>query len=62
VSTRVSKTWASRNGTIVNGERIEKPRELKDGDEIIIGGAKLLFQISRATRSTATAPAGGTSA
>ena len=46
----------SRNGTIVGGERIEHPRDLNDGDEIIIGGAKLLFQISRATRSTATAP------
>ena len=46
----------SRNGTIVNGQRIDQPRELNDGDEIVIGGAKLVFQISRATRSTATAP------
>jgi DNA-binding winged helix-turn-helix (wHTH) protein len=47
----------SRNGTIVGGERIQRPRDLNDGDQIIVGGAKLLFQISRATRSTATAPA-----
>jgi DNA-binding winged helix-turn-helix (wHTH) protein len=46
----------SRNGTIVNGQRIQQPRELNDGDEIVIGGAKLVFQISRATRSTATVP------
>ena len=52
----------SRNGTIVGGERIERPRDLNDGDEIVVGGAKLLFQISRATRSTATAPAGSSPA
>ena len=50
----------SRNGTIVSGERIQRPRDLNDGDEIVVGGAKLLFQVSRATRSTATAPAGAT--
>jgi DNA-binding winged helix-turn-helix (wHTH) protein len=50
----------SRNGTIVGGERIDRPRDLIDGDEIIVGGAKLLFQISRATRSTATTPHGAT--
>jgi len=33
----------SRNGTLVNGEKIAGPRELKDGDEIEIGGTKLKF-------------------
>ncbi len=46
----------SMNGTLVRGERIERPCDLRDGDEIVIGGLPLSFQISRATRSTATAP------
>ncbi len=50
----------SRNGTIVSGARIEGARELNDGDEIVVGNIALVFQISRATRSTATAPAGKT--
>jgi len=33
----------SRNGTLVNGEKIAGNRELKDGDEIEIGGTKLKF-------------------
>jgi DNA-binding winged helix-turn-helix (wHTH) protein len=48
----------SRNGTLVRGERIEGPCELQNGDEVVIGNVALMFQISRATRSTATAPAG----
>ncbi len=47
----------SRNGTLVRGERIDRPCDLRDGDEILIGGVALLFRVSRATRTTATAPA-----
>src|SRR5205085_7546304 len=47
----------SRNGTLVRGRRIERPFDLQDGDEIQIGSVVLVFLISRATRSSATAPA-----
>ena len=46
----------SMNGTLVRGERIERPCDLRDGDEIMIGGLPLSFKISRGTKSTATAP------
>jgi len=45
----------SRNGTIVQGERIDRPRDLNDGDEIVLGNVSLLFQISRGTASSVTA-------
>jgi pSer/pThr/pTyr-binding forkhead associated (FHA) protein len=34
----------SRNGTVVNGERITAPRELRDGDRIVIGNR--MFRVS----------------
>jgi pSer/pThr/pTyr-binding forkhead associated (FHA) protein len=36
----------SRNGTIVNGERIDKPVHLKSGDELAIGPLRFLVTIS----------------
>ena len=36
----------SRNGTIVNGERIDKPVPLKSGDELAIGPLRFLVTIS----------------
>ena len=46
----------SMNGTLVRGERIEGPCDLRDGDEILIGEVPLVFHISRGTKSTATVP------
>jgi pSer/pThr/pTyr-binding forkhead associated (FHA) protein len=34
----------SRNGTLVNGERILGPRALHHGDEILVGGTRLVFR------------------
>jgi DNA-binding winged helix-turn-helix (wHTH) protein len=45
----------SKNGTTVRGERIEGEVALRDGDEIVIGPAELLFRGS-ADGSTETAP------
>ena len=34
---------ASKNGVLVNGQQIEGARMLKDGDEVQVGGVKLIF-------------------
>lgn len=47
----VKRTWSgftvqdlgSKNGVLLNGRKIEQPENLQDGDEIQIGGLKLLF-------------------
>lgn len=31
----------SRNGTALNGERLDRPRRLRDGDTLTVGGARL---------------------
>ena len=43
---------SSRNGTFLNGERVDRDRPLAAGDEIRIGGTRLVF---RAERSAADA-------
>ena len=43
---------SSRNGTFLNGERVDRDRPLAGGDEIRIGGTRLVF---RAERSAADA-------
>lgn len=45
----------SKNGTLLNGELVEKPALLGDGDEIQIGRAKMTFHVLRQTGSTLTA-------
>jgi len=42
----------SRNGTYVQGERVEAPRALANGDTIKIGAAKLVFRCFRGLGST----------
>jgi DNA-binding winged helix-turn-helix (wHTH) protein len=42
----------SRNGTLVNGERINSPRSLSNGDRIKIGAASLVFRCSRRLGTT----------
>ena len=46
IEDEVSIRDASTNGTFVNGERIKPYREhlLKDGDEILVGETRLLFE------------------
>ena len=39
----VIEDLGSSNGTFVNGERVEDPRRLRDGDEIQVGGALIAF-------------------
>jgi predicted component of type VI protein secretion system len=39
----------SRNGTWVNGQRIEKPEGLYVGDAVEVGGTKLVVQVSAVT-------------
>ena len=43
----------SKNGTCLNGRRIESPVELSDGDEIRLGSAPLIFR-SKPAKSTET--------
>lgn len=40
----VVRDQSSRNGTIVNGERIGADRPLRDGDEVRIGATRLVFR------------------
>jgi hypothetical protein len=42
----------SKNGTLVNGERISSPRQLSNGDRIKIGAASLIFRCSRKLGTT----------
>ncbi|MGB2952781.1 MAG: FHA domain-containing protein, partial [Gaiellaceae bacterium] len=37
----------SANGTFVNGQRIDRPRRLVDGDLIRLGRTSLQFEVSR---------------
>jgi len=48
----VIEDLGSRNGTLVNGERISSPRELSNGDGIKIGAASLVFRCSRRLGTT----------
>jgi DNA-binding winged helix-turn-helix (wHTH) protein len=44
----------SKNGTRRNGERLQEPAALADGDEIGIGPATLVFRLGRSLESTLT--------
>jgi predicted component of type VI protein secretion system len=46
----------SRNGTLLNGERLERPRRLRDGDTLIVGGHRLEVAIGPATPVGRTVP------
>jgi DNA-binding winged helix-turn-helix (wHTH) protein len=48
----------SKNGTLHNGERLQAPVRLSDGDRIQVGRASLVFRESSSTRSTQTARTG----
>ena len=47
---------ASKNGTYVNGNRIEAVAVLTDGDEVVLGAAVMTFRAFPAATSTKTLP------
>jgi predicted component of type VI protein secretion system len=47
----------SRNGTVLNGEPLERPRRLRDGDTLIVGGHRLEVSDPIPGRAGATVPA-----
>jgi pSer/pThr/pTyr-binding forkhead associated (FHA) protein len=64
---RIGEDWTvvddglSRNGTYVNGERVNGRRRLRDGDRIVFGETPVLFRAPQdVTDSTAAIKIGGT--
>jgi predicted component of type VI protein secretion system len=47
----------SRNGTALNGEPLDRPRRLRDGDALIVGGQRLEVSDAMPGRGGATVPA-----
>ena len=47
---------ASKNGTFVNGERIQKRTPLRDGDQIVFGRTRAVVRMIDAAAPTMTAP------
>jgi len=45
---------ASKNGTFLRGQRVDAPTPLADGDEVVVGSARLIFRTAVA-QSTKTA-------
>jgi predicted component of type VI protein secretion system len=52
----------SSNGTAINGEPLERPRRLRDGDTLIVGGQRLEISLAEAPSGGETVPARGPSA
>jgi predicted component of type VI protein secretion system len=48
----------SRNGTALNGEPLERPRRLADGDALIVGGHRLEVKTGSVTPVGETVPSG----
>ena len=46
----------SRNGTALNGEPLDRPRRLRNGDTLIVGGHRLEVSLGPATPVGATVP------
>jgi predicted component of type VI protein secretion system len=46
----------SRNGTALNGEPLDRPRRLRNGDTLIVGAYRLEVSVGPATPVGATAP------
>jgi predicted component of type VI protein secretion system len=51
----------SRNGTALNGEPLERPRRLRDGDTLIVGGNRLEVKLGVTPSGGETVPSGGPS-
>jgi pSer/pThr/pTyr-binding forkhead associated (FHA) protein len=54
---RAVEDLGSKNGTFVEGKKIEKPHVLSDGDAIQMGSVVLTFRAFSPERSTDTARA-----
>ena len=52
----------SRNGTALNGEPLDRPRRLRNGDTLIVGGHRLEVSLGPATPVGATVPSSRPSA
>ncbi len=48
----------SSNGTALNGEPLDRPRRLRDGDTLIVGGHRLEISTGSVTPVGATVPSG----
>ncbi|HEY0318641.1 MAG TPA: FHA domain-containing protein [Solirubrobacterales bacterium] len=46
----------SRNGTVLNGEPLERPRRLRNGDTLIVGGHRIEVSVGPATPVGRTVP------
>jgi pSer/pThr/pTyr-binding forkhead associated (FHA) protein len=51
----------SRNGTTLNGERLDRPRRLRDRDTLIVGAHRLELSTGSVTPVGATVPSSGPS-
>jgi pSer/pThr/pTyr-binding forkhead associated (FHA) protein len=51
----------SRNGTVLNGEPLDRPRRLRNGDTLILGGHRVEVSVGPATPVGATVPSEGPS-
>jgi predicted component of type VI protein secretion system len=51
----------SSNGTALNGEPLDRPRRLRNGDTLIVGGHRLEVSVGPATPVGETVPSGGPS-
>jgi len=54
----VLEDLGSKNGTLVNGQRMSVPQGLTDGDEILVVGAVFRFRVASASSPTATVAVG----
>jgi predicted component of type VI protein secretion system len=48
----------SRNGTALNGEPLDRPRRLRDGDTLVVGSHRLEVSVGPAAPIGATVPSG----
>ncbi len=51
----------SSNGTLVNGDRVDSEKPLRDGDLVAIGSSRLLFQLDETAEASIPAAAAGKS-
>jgi predicted component of type VI protein secretion system len=51
----------SRNGTALNGEPLDRPRRLRDGDTLIVGGHRLEVKLGVTPAGGETVPSSGPS-
>src|SRR5262245_31680077 len=58
---RMATDLDSRNGTALNGEPLDRPRRLGDGDTLILGAHRLEISTGKVTPVGATVPSSGPS-